>query len=327
MQKIRFSLFLPTGDYAEARATARWADEQGFDAVSMNDHYFSPLGQPETPQLECFTLLSALAASTKRIRLMSTVSAMSFRHPALLAKIASTLDVLSEGRLVLGVGAGWQRNEYDAHGIPYPPNAERLDQLREGIQVLKAMWTQEKPTWRGRYFAIENAFNNPRPVQKPHPPIMVGGSGEKLLPITAAEADMANLIPPIYNGKDLIQDPAAAVRFDKALLRKKVVRVQKLAEEAGRDPRSIEMGGLSLVNIAPSEREGDQAAEGLAAQMGYPNATAARQSPSILVGTTEQVKREIRARAEEIGTSYLVVFPISRESADAFAREILPSFR
>lgn len=327
MHAIKFSLFLPTGDFAEARAAARWADERGFDAVSMNDHYFSPLGAPETPQLECFTMLSAIAAVTKRVRLMPTVAAMSFRHPALLAKIASTLDVVSEGRLVLGLGAGWQRNEYDAHGIPYPSNAERLDQLGEGIAVLKAMWTEEVPRWRGRYFAIDGAYNKPRPVQRPHPPIMVGGSGERLLPITAAEADIANLIPPIYNGKDLIQDPAAAVRFDKARLKRKIDRVRRLAEQAGRDPSAIEMGGLSLVSLSADARAADQAAEGLARQMGYPSADAARQSPSILVGTPDQVKRELRARIEELGTTFFVVFTTTRETADLFARDVMPAFR
>lgn len=327
MAAIKFSLFLPTGHFAEARAVACWADEKGFDAVSMNDHYFSPLGTPETPQLECFTMLAAIAAVTKRVRLMPTVAAMSFRHPALLAKIASTLDVVSDGRLVLGLGAGWQRNEYDAHGIPYPSNAERLEQLREGIQVLKAMWTEDVPRWHGRHFAIDGALNRPRPVQKPHPPIMVGGSGEKLLPITAAEADVANLIPPIYNGKDLIQDPAAAVRFDKALLKQKIDRVRRLAEEAGRDPAAIEMGGLSLVSLSADRRAADQAAEALARQMGYPSADAARRSPSILIGTPDEVKSEIRSRADELGVTFVVVFTTTRETADLFASEVMPALR
>jgi len=327
MKEIKFSLFLPTGDFEAARAAALWADENGFDALSMNDHYFSPLGAPETPQLECFTLLAALSGVTRRVRLMPTVAAMSFRHPALLAKIASTLDVASGGRLVLGVGAGWQRNEYDAHGIPYPSNAERLEQLREGIAVLKAMWTQDAPRFSGRYFKIDGAYNQPRPLQKPHPPIMVGGSGEGLLKITAEEADVANLIPPIYNGKDLIQDPAAAVRFDKSALRRKVDRVRRLADSAGRDPRSIEMGGLSLVGLAPDRRGADAAAEGFASQMGFPNAEAARQSPSLLVGTPDDVKREIRSRIEELGTTFFVVFTTTQEAATLFASEVMPTFR
>ena len=324
---IKFSFFLPTGDFAAARGAALWADEHGFDALSMNDHYFSPLGTPQTPQLECFTLLAALSGITKRVRLMPTVSAMSFRHPALLAKIASTLDIASGGRLVLGVGAGWQRNEYDAHGIPYPSNAQRLEQLREGIEVLKAMWTQEVPRWSGRHFAIDGAYNHPRPLQKPHPPIMVGGSGDGLLRITAQHADVANLIPPIYNGRDLIQDPAAAVRFDKGSLRKKVDRLRRIAETNGRDPRAIEMGGLSLVGLATDRQAAETTAEGFAAQMGFANARAARESPSLLVGTPDDVKREIRSRAEELGTTFVVVFTTTQETANLFASEVMPAFR
>jgi probable F420-dependent oxidoreductase len=326
MHAVKFSLFLPTGDFAEARAAAEWADAHGFDAVSMNDHFFSPLGSPETPQLECFTTLAAIAAVTKRVRLMPTVAAMSFRNPAQLAKTASTLDVISHGRLVLGVGAGWQRNEYDAHGYPYPSNAERLDQLREGIAVLKAMWTQQEPTFRGRHFAIDKAYNHPRPVQKPHPPIMVGGSGEKLLPITAAAGDLANLIPPIYNGKDLIQDPAAAVRFDKALLGKKIARLRRLAQDAGRDPKAIEIGGLSLVSVAAEKRVADAAARTIASSMGFPSDDDVRRSPSLLIGTPDEVTREIRSRVDELGVTYFVVFATSTQARELFAKEVMPAF-
>src|SRR5712692_958094 len=206
MRAIKFGLFLPTDDFAKARAAAEWADGNGFYSVSINDHFFSPLGSPRVPQLECFSTLSAIAAVTKKVRLTPTVAATSFRSPPMLAKIASTLDHLSNGRLILSMGAGWQRSEYDAHGYPYPSNLERLEQLHDAIKLIKAMWTQDEPTYQGRYFSISKAYNNPRPVQKPHPPIMVGGSGKKLLQIAAAEAQIAKLITPIINGKDFVQD-------------------------------------------------------------------------------------------------------------------------
>lgn len=327
MSKVTFTLFLPTGDYAAARATAEWADAQGFHGVAMNDHYFSPLGKPQDPQLECFALLSALAVATKRVRLVSTVAAMSFRHPALLAKIASTLDHVSGGRLVLGLGAGWQPSEYHAHGIPYPSNLERLEQLREGIEVLKAMWTQDEPTYRGRTFQIDKAYNNPRPVQKPHPPIMIGGSGSRLLPIVAAHADIANLIPPITNGKDLIQDPAAAVKFDKANLKRRIDTLKRLVREAGRPEGAVELSGLALVGVGADRATADATAQGITAQMGFPSVEAARQSPSLLLGTPDEVTREIRSRNEELGISNFVVFMTSREGGDLFASQVMPAFR
>jgi probable F420-dependent oxidoreductase len=326
MQTIKFSLFLPTGDFAEARAAAEWADAHGFDAVSINDHFFSPFGSAETPQIECFTTLTALAAVTKRVRLMPAVAAMSFRPPPMLAKIASTLDQISNGRLVLGLGAGWQQSEYDAHGYPYPSNLERLDQLREGIQLIKAMWTQEKPTYRGRYFAIDGACNNPRPVQRPHPPIMVGGSGSKLLPITAAEADIANLIPPIINGKDLLKDPPAAVRFDKRDLKRRIDTLRTLVRKAGRDVSSITIGGFVLVGLSRDKAAAAAALKATASSMGYPSEEAARNSPTLLIGTPEEVKRELRSRLEELGITYYVVFPTSQESSELLASEVMPAF-
>src|SRR5271170_7732038 len=125
MHGVKFGLFLPTGDFPKARAAAEWADRSGFYSISINDHFFSPLGTAQTPQLECFSTLSALAAVTQNVRLVPAVTAIAFRTPAMLAKIASTLDHLSNGRLIMGLGAGWQRSEYDAHGYPYPSNAER----------------------------------------------------------------------------------------------------------------------------------------------------------------------------------------------------------
>src|SRR5579864_6815449 len=146
------------------------------------------------------TTLSAIAAVTKKVMLAPTVTAMSFRNPALLAKMTSTLDHISGGRFIAGLGSGWLRDEYDAAGYPYPSNAERLAQLAEGIEVLKAMWTQPEPTFSGRYFKIEKAYNFPQPVQKPHPPVMVGGGGSTLLKVAARHADIVNVAAPITTG-------------------------------------------------------------------------------------------------------------------------------
>jgi probable F420-dependent oxidoreductase len=318
MKTIKFGLFLPTDDFSKARAAAEWADAHGFYSVSINDHFFSPLGSPQTPQLECFSTLSAIAAVTRNVRLAPAVTAMSFRSPAMLAKIASTLDHLSNGRLVLGVGAGWQRSEYDAHGYSYPSNVERLDQLEDAIKLIKAMWTQEQPTYRGRYFSVDKAYNNPRPVQKPHPPIMVGGSGSKLLRITAAEGQIANLIPPIINGKDFAQDPAAAVKFTRADLKRRIEMLHGLTRAAGRDPQAVE--------IVRGKAEADAILKGLASSMGFPDAEAARNSPVLLVGTPDEIKREVRARIEEFGMTYYIVFPASRDSRDLLVNEVMPEF-
>ncbi|HXG17808.1 MAG TPA: LLM class flavin-dependent oxidoreductase [Methylomirabilota bacterium] len=326
MHNVKFSLFLPTGDFAKARAAAEWADTHGFYSVSINDHFFSPLGSPQTPQLECFSTLSAIAAVTKNVRLTPTVTAMSFRSPPMLAKMTSTLDHLSNGRFIFGVGSGWQRSEYDAHGYPYPSNVERLEQLHDGIKLIKAMWTQEEPTYHGRYFSIEKAYNYPRPVQKPHPPIMVGGSGKRVLQIAAAEAQIVNLIPPIVNGKDFVQDPSAAVKFTKAELKRRIDMLHGFVADAGRAPGSVEISGIAMVNVSRSKSEADAAVKALASSMGFPNEDAARTAPVALIGTPDEVRRELRARIEEFGMTYYVVFPASAESRDLLVNEIMPEF-
>jgi len=326
MNEVKFSLFLPTGDFAKARAAAEWADTHGFYAVSINDHFFSPLGSAQTPQLECFSTLSAIAAVTKNVRLAPAVTAMSFRSPPMLAKMTSTLDHISNGRLVLGVGSGWQRSEYDAHGYPYPSNAERLDQLSDAIKLVKAMWTQDEPTYRGRYFSIEKAYNHPRPVQKPHPPIMVGGAGKKLLQIAAAEAQIANLIPPIVNGKDFVQDPDAAVRFDKAELKRRIAMLHSFVADAGRAPGSVEVSGIAMVSLSRGKSEADAAVRAITSSMGFPSEEAARNAPVLLIGTPEEVRRELRSRIEEFGMTYYIVFPTSEGSRDLLVNEIMPEF-
>jgi probable F420-dependent oxidoreductase len=326
MRPIKFGFFLPTDNFAKARAAAEWAEANGFYSVSINDHFFSPLGSPQMAQLECFSTLSAIAAVTKTIRLAPAVVANSFRTPPMLAKIASTLDHLSDGRLILGIGSGWQRSEYDAHGYPYPSNIERLEQLRDAIKLIKAMWTQEEPSYHGRFFSVTKAYNNPRPVQKPHPPIMVGGSGSKLLEVTAAEGQIANLIPPIINGKDFAQDPGAAVKFDKPNLKRRIERLRRLTVEAGRGADAIELGGLGMVRLSHSKSEMDAAARETASAMGFPDGDAVRKSPVMLLGTPDEVKRELRSRIEDFGLTYFIVFPASAESRDLLVKEVMPEF-
>ncbi len=325
MAAIRFGLFSISGVFEDAMHAALRAERAGFASFSPNDHFFSPFGAPSDPQLECFTLLAAVAAKTERIRLMPAVVAASFRPPPLLAKIASTLDHASRGRLTLGLGAGWLPTEYEAHGYRFPSTRERLAQLAETIAVLKAMWTQERPSFHGNYFDIEGAYNQPRPIQQPHPPIMLGGSGTGLLRLAAAEADIVNLIPPTGQGKDFPNDPEATRRFTAEVLRERIALLRRFAREAGRDPDEIELTGLSLICLA---RDADapvlqQAAAGL----GFPDLATAMASPVALFGTPEQVCEQIRKRSDQTGIHTTVIAPTSPESLDLFENEVMPAFR
>ena len=323
MNKIKFGLFLPTGNFADAKAAALQAEQDGFYSVSTNDHFFSPLGTHDTPQLECFTSLTAIAALTDTVRLVPSVAAASFRNPALLAKIASTLDQVSNGRFIMGLGAGWFDKEYAAHGYPFPSTPERLAQLEETVQILKAMWCDEEPTFNGKYFSINKAYANPKPVQKPHPPIMLGGSGPGLLKIAAAHADILNIIPPTSNGKDFINDPEATARFSMDVLKSKIAQLHQYMDQAGRDPGEIELGGIILV--AMSEDSADESLRGIATQLGFPDYLSAQRSPIALLGTPDEVINELRTRIDETGMSYYIIIAMTPESQALFVAKVMPA--
>lgn len=323
MADIKFGIFGPTGNLDEAKAAAVRAERDGLYSYSTNDHFYSPLGQPETPQLECFTALTAIAAETSTIRLAPCVAAASFRPPALLAKIVSTLDIACNGRFICGLGAGWQDKEYLAHGYPFPPLAERLAQLDETIQILKAMCTQEAPSFSGRHFTVSNAYNHPRPVQQ-HLPIMLGGSGTGLLRIAAREADILNIIPPTGNGKDFVNDPVATLKFDMATLEQRIAVLHGLMREGGRDPASLELGGLVLLGLSRDAQ--DQALRDLAASLGFPDYATAQGAPVALLGTAAEVRQELRRRIDKIGMTYFIFFMATAETQEIFVKDVMPEF-
>src|SRR5256886_10044898 len=153
-------------------------EQLGLDSLWRSDHFFSLSGDLHRPALECWTSLTALAQRTRRIRFGPLVSPMTFRHPALLARMAAAVDRLSDGRLVLGVGAGWNVAEHEAFGIGLPPLKERFDRFEEGIAVIKALWTGGPVDLDGRYYPLRGAAAYPRPQQQPSPPLLIGGDGE-----------------------------------------------------------------------------------------------------------------------------------------------------
>jgi probable F420-dependent oxidoreductase len=323
MSKTKFGLFLPTGDLDDAKAAAVRAESEGFYSVSINDHFYTPLGAPETPQLECFTTLTAVAGVTSKVKLVPSVVAASFRSPPLLAKIISTLDIASGGRFICGLGAGWQDKEYLAHGYPFPPLKERLEQLDETVQILKAMFTQDAPTFKGKHFSIENAYNNPRPLQA-KVPLMLGGSGTGLLRIAARDADILNIIPPTGNGKDFVNDPAAMVKFDMATLKRRIDILHGFMRDAGRDPKAVELSGFCLVGLARDAS--DQGLRDLAAHFGFPDYASAQASPVGLFGTPEQVRAELHKRIAETGMNYYITIMATPDSQEIFVKDVMPDF-
>src|SRR5438128_7445171 len=185
----------PVQAYETMTRVALEAEELGFDSIWLYDHCHTVPVPSQEVTFECWTSTAALARDTKRVRIGQMVTCNSYRNPALLAKMASTVDALSHGRLDLGIGAGWYEHEYRAYGYPYPETAERLKRLREALQIILAMWTQEEATFEGTYYQVKGAINQPKGVQKPHIPILIGGGGEKVtLRLVARYGDACNVL-------------------------------------------------------------------------------------------------------------------------------------
>jgi F420-dependent oxidoreductase-like protein len=183
-------------------AVGRTADDAGFDSIAVMDHFFqiSMIGPSEHDMLEAYTTLGYLAACTSRARLLTLVTGVVYRYPGVLAKIVTTLDVLSGGRAWLGIGAAWNEEEARGLGIPFPPLAERFERLEETLQICLQMWRGDSAPYLGRHYQLDQPLNQPPAVTKPHPPIMIGGSGErKTLRLVARYAQACNL----FAGPDL----------------------------------------------------------------------------------------------------------------------------
>jgi F420-dependent oxidoreductase-like protein len=187
----------PAEAFEGLKAKAQWAETHGFTWFSVMDHLIQipPVGDPEEPFIEGWTALTALAAVTSRIRLATLVSSVAYRNPAHLAKIAAGVDLISRGRLTLGIGAGWFETEYRQYGWEFPERpAVRIRQMEEAVRLILAMWAGERTTFHGKYFHVEDAILEPKPVQKPRPPVMIAGGGEQLtLRVVARLGDACNV--------------------------------------------------------------------------------------------------------------------------------------
>src|SRR5712692_2246719 len=255
-------------------------DELGYDSAWVVDHFHTVPTPTQGVTFECWMSLAALARDTKRVRVGQIVTCNSYRNPALLAKMASTLDVLSHGRLNFGIGAGWYEHEYRAYGYPFPDGPERLRQLREALQVIHAMWEQEEATFEGQYYQVRGAINQPKGVQKPHIPILVGGGGERVtLKLVAQYGDACN------------------VSGDLKTLEHKFAVLQQHCESVGRDYESIYRTTGAFCSIADSDEE---------ALALVPDIFKLELRETSLVGSPETIRQRIAA-LEALGIQEIIM--------------------
>ncbi|STZ62217.1 LLM class F420-dependent oxidoreductase [Mycolicibacterium tokaiense] len=279
---IRLGLQIPNFSYDRpvtelfpaVQAQAREAEAAGFDTVLVMDHLYQlpGLGEPDEPVLEAYTALAALAASTERIQLSTLVTGNTYRNPTLLAKVITTLDVLSGGRAVLGLGAGWYELEHRQLGFEFGSFTERFEKLEEALQVILPMTQGERPTFSGKWYHTENAINEPR--YRDHIPVMLGGSGEKkTFRLAARHADHLNIIAPI-------EELPAKLRV-----------LEQRCIEIDRDPASLATSTLLTV-IVDGEESRDM-----------PEAHGGR----VVTGTPVQIAEEIQRRVLDVGIGGVVI--------------------
>jgi F420-dependent oxidoreductase-like protein len=264
------------------------AENLGFDSFWVMDHFhqISAVGKQEDSMLEGWTTISVLAGITSKIKLGTLVTGIIYRHPSVLAKMGATLDVLSKGRLFMGIGAAWNQEESFAYGIPFPPNKERLLRLEEAIQIIRKMWTEEEPaaTFNGKYYQISNAYCNPKPIQKPSPPIMVGGSGERhTLKIVAKYADACNL----YGSAETIK--------------RKLSVLNEHCKSVGRDYDSILKTKLGFIVIDNDKEMVEKRVQQISKVIPKEQV-----GEFVIYGTPEDVLKQIEL-LEEVGVRYLIV--------------------
>jgi F420-dependent oxidoreductase-like protein len=231
----------PEGIFDRLLEQVRTAEDAGFDLITVMDHLYQiqGVGPVTDPMMEAWSTLAALARETKRPRLGTLVTGVTYRNPALLAKTATTLDVISGGRAILGLGAAWNDVEHAGYGFEFPAIRERMDRLDEALTIIRAMFKEERPSFEGRYYRIEDALNVPRPVQQGGPRILVGGGGEqRTLKIAAKHADMTHWFP---------------LGFE--VLRHKTEVLERHCADIGRDPSTIERTMGAPVGVVANDAE------------------------------------------------------------------------
>jgi F420-dependent oxidoreductase-like protein len=309
--RIKFGIQTGQQDVTYKEIVDIWkeAEALGFDSAWNFDHFMPIRGDEDGPCLEAWTLLGALAVQTSRIRIGSLVNGNTYRNPALLAKMATTMDHISNGRFELGLGAAWFEREHLAYGVPFYTPKERADRLGEALQVITKLWGEDHPTFQGQYYSLSKAPFSPDNIQQPHPPIVIGGKGKKwIMPLVARYADAWN-VP--------IGVTPKGIESRKQIIREECARV-------GRTPCDIEVQAfLVLYSIT------DIPFAGGAIKLGARMIEDKRVAQSILVGSSKQITEQIRTYVDAGATHIIMNIqpPYDPELLRRFAREVIPNFR
>jgi alkanesulfonate monooxygenase SsuD/methylene tetrahydromethanopterin reductase-like flavin-dependent oxidoreductase (luciferase family) len=280
----------PMYSYPEIRTQALQVEEYGVDSVHVPDHLIGFDPERKEPYLEAITLLSAIAVETQKVKIGPIVLANSFRNPALTAKIISSLDNMSDGRALLWIGTGWYEEEYKAYGYPFPSAKERVDQLEESLAIFKKLFTEDVTNFEGKFSNLQNCRNFPKPIQKPWPQIVIGGSKNRLVTIACREADGINLPRP---GLDELEE---RTRFIVSKLKK-----------YNKDPEKFEISTFNVVTLVDNEEELNEVIRQMIEWAKQENEKLSREQilRNSFTGYVEDVKAKIK-HAEDLGVRKMV---------------------
>lgn len=310
MANLHFGVTIPQikRTWAEAKSNAVEFEAMGYDSLWVCDHLYGPQS-PQIPILEAWSLISAVAAVTSRVEIGTLVTPAGMRNAAQLGKVIATVDNIAEGRIIPGLGAGWMPREFSDFGVPFLPTSQRLIQLRETVELLKRMWTEPSVSYDGKYVKATDLVCEPKPVRVP--PILIGGSGEKVtLKLAAQHAD-------IWNHQAARQSE----------LPQKVEVLKQRCAEVGRDMSTLTISQQCLVTIAPDEASAgpmvETAKKIFGGHMGDPT------GPLAIAGSPQRVREQIQKHIDLGCTMFLIEFfgRDTREPAQLFAETVLPHFK
>ena len=324
---MQLGVQVASGDFAKVKDLAQAAEDLGYATVYFPDHFIYETGlggfDPSQPVHEAAAMLAALAQATSRVRIGTHVLCNQFRHPALTAKIFTTLDHISGGRLIAGMGAGWTRAEFEMMGFAFPEVKVRLAMLDEALRVIRALWTEERVHFAGEFYTLRNAIAAPKPLQRPHPPFMLGGNGKGIMRLAARHADIVNIAQDL--GRAGTVDAQQFARFTSDAFRERTAFLRTECRAAGRPMPQLRCTAF-LVTITGGAAASRAAAENFGGMFGVPPDILLRM-PSVLIGTPEELVAELGRREREDGLAELTVGIPNMKIVRRLGEEVLPHLR
>lgn len=305
---MEFGIQLGNLEPAQYRAHAQAAEALGYDLIVFPDHLVNEgperQSDPKAKAFDHIVMAAAVIEATKKIRVGHLVLCNLFRHPSITAQSLMTLDQLSGGRLLAGLGTGWTETEFKMSGIPFPPIAERLRMLDESLACILSLWKNDTTTFDGEFYHLKDAILWPKPIQQPHPPVIIGGGGKGLLRLAAKYADYVNIIPDAGKRGYISMEIARKMTNDS--FREKVAFLRDEAKKLGRKPESVRVSNFVFLTMVADSKEASRKHAEMMAPMFNQTADQLLASPMILIGTPEECVAELRRRAKDWGTQQMI---------------------